>query len=128
MRVILLDIDDTILDFHECAKATILRACEDFGIEFTEKMITYYMEQNAFLWGQYEKGIITREDIFRTRFPMLFKKYGYLIDGIEFEKAFQKYFKTQYKLVDGAVEVVKYLSSKVYISFLFVTSFTFDGK
>ena len=112
MKTILLDIDDTILDFHECAKATILRASEDFCVDFTEEMLSYYMEQNAFLWGQYEKGIITREDIFRTRFPMLFKEYGFNVDGIEFESAFQKYFKTQYKFVDGAVELVKYLSSK----------------
>ena len=112
MKTILLDIDDTILDFQECAKATILRASEDFGVDFTEEMLAYYMEQNAFLWGQYEKGIITREDIFRTRFPMLFKEYGYDVDGLEFENAFQKYFKTQYKFVDGAVELVEYLSSK----------------
>lgn len=112
MKTVLLDIDDTILDFHECAKATIMRASEDFGVIFTEKMLNYYMEQNAFLWGQYEKGIITRDDIFRTRFPLLFKEYGYKIDGLEFENAFQQYFKTQYKFVDGAVEIVEYLNKK----------------
>ena len=112
MRTILLDIDDTILDFHECAKATILRASEDFGVDFTQDMLSFYMEQNAFLWGQYEKGIITREDIFRTRFPLLFKEYGYNVDGLSFEDSFQKYFKTQYKFVDGAVELVEYLASK----------------
>lgn len=112
MKTVLLDIDDTILDFHECAKATIMRSCEDFGIEFTTEMLSYYMEQNAFLWGQYEKGIITREDIFMTRFPLLFKHYGFVVDGLEFENAFQTYFKSQYKFVDGAVETVKYLSEK----------------
>ena len=112
MKTILLDIDDTILDFHECAKATILRASEDFGVDFTQDMLSFYMEQNAFLWGQYEKGIITREDIFRTRFPLLFKEYGYNVDGLSFEDSFQKYFKTQYKFVDGAVELVEYLASK----------------
>ena len=112
MKTILLDIDDTILDFHECAKATILRASEDFCVDFTEEMLTYYMEQNAFLWGQYEKGIISREDIFRTRFPLLFKEYGYDVNGLAFEDAFQKYFKTQYKFVEGAVELVEYLASK----------------
>ena len=112
MRIILLDIDDTILDFQECAKATILRASEDFCVDFTEEMLTYYMEQNAFLWGQYEKGIISREDIFRTRFPLLFKEYGYDVNGLAFEDAFQKYFKTQYKFVEGAVELVEYLASK----------------
>lgn len=112
MKTILLDIDDTILDFHECAKATIIRACEDFNISFTEEMLHYYMKQNAFLWGEYEKGIITREDIFRTRFPNLFKEYGFKIDGIEFESAFQKYFKTQHKFIDGAEEIVEYLGNK----------------
>lgn len=112
MKTILLDIDDTILDFKECAKATISRAGNDFGIKFTDTMMNFYMEQNAFLWGQYEKGIITREDIFRTRFPLLFKEYGFNIDGIAFENSFQKYFKTQYKFVDGAVELVEYLSKK----------------
>lgn len=112
MKTVLLDIDDTILDFHECAKYTILRAAQDFGVNFTSEMLAFYMEQNAFLWGQYEKGIITRDDIFKTRFPMLFKRYGYSVDGIVFENAFQKYFKTQYKFVEGAYECVRYLSSK----------------
>ena len=112
MKIVLLDIDDTIFDFYESAKATILKCCKDFNIEFTDKMIAHYMEQNEFLWGQFEKKVITREDIFRKRFPELFKEYGIDIDGIEFEEAFQKYFKTEYKLIEGAVEIIKYLSEK----------------
>ena len=63
MKIVLLDIDDTIFDFYESAKATILKCCKDFNIEFTDKMIAHYMEQNEFLWGQFEKKVITREDI-----------------------------------------------------------------
>ncbi len=112
MKIVLLDIDDTIFDFYESAKATIIKCCKDYNIEFTDKMIEHYMEQNEFLWQQYEKRIITREDIFRKRFPELFKEYGIEIDGIKFEESFQKYFKTEYKLIEGAVEIIKYLSEK----------------
>lgn len=112
MKTILLDIDDTIFDFHESAKATILKCSNDFGIKFTPEMLSHYMKQNEFLWGQYEKGIITREDIFRVRFPQLFKEYNINIDGIAFEESFQKHFKTEFKLIDGAIEMIKYLSNK----------------
>lgn len=112
MKTVLLDVDDTIIDFHESAKATIIKAGQDFNVKITDDMLAYYMTQNDILWGEYEKGIIEREEIFRLRFPLLFKEYGYCIDGIEFEHLFQEYFKSETILVDGAKEFVEYLYSK----------------
>ncbi len=112
MKTVLLDVDDTIIDFHESAKATIIKAGRDFNIKITDDMLAYYMTQNDILWGEYEKGIIDRDEIFRLRFPLLFKEYGYCIDGIEFERLFQEYFKSETILVDGAKEFVEYLYSK----------------
>ena len=47
MRIILLDIDDTILDFQECAKATILRASEDFGIKYPVMCQSFMQVNNS---------------------------------------------------------------------------------
>ncbi len=117
MKTILLDIDDTIFDFHKCATNSILKSAKDMNIDFTEEMLERYFEQNWFLWGEYEKKIIEREDIFRMRFPLLFEEFNIQADGIAFEDAFQKYFMLECEPVEGAKDFVDYLCSKyeVYI-------------
>lgn len=117
MKTILLDIDDTIFDFHKCAAASILKSAQEFGIDFTNEMLERYFEQNWFLWGEYEKKIIEREDIFRMRFPLLFEEFNINADGIAFEDAFQRYFMLECEPIEGSKEFVDYLCSKydVYI-------------
>ncbi len=117
MKTILLDIDDTIFDFHNCAKDSIIKSSEEFGISFSPKMFDRYFEQNWKLWGDYEKGLIERDDIFNIRFPILFAEFNIKADGIEFENAFQRHFMNTCSIVDGANEFIQYLSNKyeVYI-------------
>ncbi len=112
MKTVLVDIDDTILDFKLCAKDSILNAAREYNVPFTEDMLQYYFNVNQMLWNQYERGIITKLNIFERRFDMLFKTFNIHIDGSEFEEKFQKYFKSAYIFVEGAEDFIKYLSSK----------------
>ena len=112
MKTVLLDVDDTIFDFTLSAKAAIIQAAKEFKIAFTEEMLDYYMNLNELLWEDYENCIIEREDIFNIRFPKLFEHFNIEADGLKFEEAFHKYFKTEYIFIDGAKEMIEYLSKK----------------
>lgn len=112
MKTVLLDIDDTIFDFHCCAVASIKKSAIELNVELSDKMIERYFEQNWELWGEYEKGIIERDDIFKTRFPLLFEEFKIKADGLAFEDAFQKYFMTECEPVIGAKDFVEYLNSR----------------
>ncbi len=112
MKTVLLDVDDTILDFSLSAKAAIIAAAKEFKTAFTEEMFEYYLHLNELLWEDYENGIIDKEHIFKARFQMLFDRFNINADGIEFEKAFQKHFKTEYVFIEGAKEILEYLAGK----------------
>ncbi len=112
MKTVLFDIDDTIFDFTLSAKAAIVKAAGEFKIAFTEEMFNYYLQYNELLWEDYENNIITREDIFKLRFPKLFEHFNVNTDGILFEKHFHKYFKTEYVFIEGAKDIIEYLAPK----------------
>ncbi len=112
IKTVLLDIDDTILDFTKSARAAILRAAKDMQITFTEDMLEYYFQLNVMLWEDYENGEIDKDYIFEQRFPRVFNEFNINADGIAFEDKFKEYFKTECIFVDGAKEILEYLASK----------------
>ena len=112
IKTVLIDIDDTILDFTRSARAAILHSAKDMQIAFTEDMLEHYFQLNVMLWEDYENGEIKREDIFKQRFPRVFAEFNINADGLEFENKFQKYFQYEYVFVDGAKEILEYLAPK----------------
>ncbi len=112
MKTVLLDIDDTILDFTQSAKSAILKTAKDFKIVFTEDMVSYYFRLNDILWEDYENGTITKEGIFNVRFKKVFEEFNINEDGRRFEERFQEYFKTEWVFVEGAKDILEYLSKK----------------
>ena len=112
IKTVLIDIDDTILDFKKSAKAAILCTAKDMRITFTEDMIEHYFQLNEMLWEDYENGEIERDDIFEQRFPRVFDEFNINADGLEFEKRFQEHFKYEYVFIEGAKEILEYLAPK----------------
>lgn len=112
IKAILLDIDNTILDFNKCADKAIKIAFEKFGLEYNENTINVFIEQNDLLWLRIEKGEITRQDLHKIRFNIIFKALGITGDGEKTETEFRNALYNIAETVDGASELVKYLSSK----------------
>lgn len=112
IKAILLDIDNTILDFNKCADKAIKIAFEKFGLEYNENTIKVFIKQNDLLWLKIEKGEITRQDLHKIRFNIIFKALGIEGDGEKTETEFRNALYSIAETVDGANELVKYLSSK----------------
>lgn len=76
IRFVLLDLDDTILDFHRAEAAAVSKTLAQLGVEPTPDVVARYSEVNAAHWQMLERGEITRRQVLIGRFRMLFQELG----------------------------------------------------
>ena len=86
IKVILWDIDATLLDFLAAEKAAIRFCFEKFGLgECTDEMLKRYSVINRRYWEMLEKGEMSKAEILVNRFKEFFASEGIVTDC---EKAF----------------------------------------
>lgn len=113
IKAILIDIDDTLLDFGKCAKHSIAKCFADFGADFHDYMFPVFEEVNSSLWLQLEKGQITKKELYGKRWTLLLNKFGIKnINGNLFEEHFLEHLSESAEKISGAEEILKYLSDK----------------
>lgn len=77
IKVILWDIDATILDFLAAEKAAIRKCFSFFGLgECTDEMLSVYSKINKEYWKRLERGEIAKCEVLEGRFRDFFEKYG----------------------------------------------------
>lgn len=111
-RVVLLDIDDTILDFNKCARISMEKAAVDFNIAWQDEIYTVFCRENPILWQNIEKGILTKDELHRTRWNIIFSKLGIIANGEEFEKRFRYHIESSAEKMEGAEDLLIYLKLK----------------
>ena len=70
IKIILLDVDNTLLDFNKCAEYAMRAACKKMGVEFFGGMTVVFHEINNRLWLGIEKGEITKAQLHRNRWRL----------------------------------------------------------
>jgi len=117
IKAILIDLDNTLLDFDKCAEFAMKTGFEKIGFEYKPDMFHTFTQTNNFLWSQVEKGTLTKSELRKKRWNMIFEKLGKTYDGESFEKEFETLLSQNGETVDGAQEILKYLCEKytVYI-------------
>lgn len=113
IKVVLIDIDNTLLSFTGYVKEAMREGFSLFGLKpYTEAMFPVFKSINDSLWGQLEQGTLTFEELEKCRWDMIFKELEIDFDGMTFEEYFRK--KLYYSAVpeDGAEDLLKYLSRK----------------
>ena len=113
LKVVLIDIDNTLLSFTGYVKEAMRDGFSFFGLKpYTEDMFPVFEKINNSLWGQLEQGTLTFAELEKCRWDLIFKELEIDFDG----KVFEEYFRDRlfYSAVpeDGAVDLLKYLSSK----------------
>ena len=77
IKVILWDIDGTLLNFEEAEKHAIRACFAQFGLgDCTDHMLADYSAINRVYWQKLERGEMSKPDILIGRFATLFEKYG----------------------------------------------------
>lgn len=107
-----LDIDNTLLDFHACAEASLVPAFASQGLAFQKDYLPTFHEVNDALWRQIEDGTLTREGLYAVRFPKLFAALGLSGNGAEAESVFRAALAESAEPVTGAHALLRYLYPK----------------
>lgn len=89
-KTILLDIDETILDFKKAEVVSFESVHKHFNIEYTEEDFLAYKRINASLWKKFEDNLITVREIINTRFNLYIEDRGFNVSGEEFTKYYEE--------------------------------------
>ncbi|MFB7138140.1 YjjG family noncanonical pyrimidine nucleotidase [Gottfriedia sp. NPDC056225] len=108
-KTLLLDVDDTLLDFGAAEKVALQSLFKDQNIPLTSEIKSRYKEINHGLWKAFEEGKISRDDVVNTRFSTLFKEFGIDVDGLMLEQTYQNYLGEGNQLIEGAFELLSNL-------------------
>ncbi len=111
---LLLDADNTLLDFNRAEETAFYAAFSALGLHADAHTYARYHEINDELWRKLERKEVTRERLKILRFELLFAEMG-LEDHGRAEEIGRLYFdllSEQRFVLDGAVEVCRVLSEK----------------
>jgi 2-haloacid dehalogenase len=109
-KILLFDLDDTLLDFTANEMASLTNLFEIHGVTFTDEIFKVYSTVNRKLWDAYENSEIPLDTVLNTRFSETLSILGYTVDGIEWEGEYRKFLSEGYQMMEGALEVCKQLS------------------
>ena len=112
IEFLLLDLDDTILDFHKAERIALSKTFRDFGLEPAEDVLDLYHNINKWHWEQLELGTMTRDQVLVNRFGALFEKVGMTVDPAACAKSYESNLGIGHYFLPGAEEAVKRLSER----------------
>lgn len=118
IKAVFLDVDNTLLDFGKCSRSSIKKAMAEYGREYSEDMYPVFHRRNVALWEALERGEIDLAELYRIRWNIIFAELGIDLDGVAFEDRFCHHLAESSDIVEGAVELCRYLAGKypVYIA------------
>ena len=76
MKYLFLDLDDTLLDFGASEANSLRSTLTSIGITPTDEIVRRYSEINDAQWKLLEQGKLTRLEVKRRRFELLFRWLG----------------------------------------------------
>ncbi len=110
---LLMDADETLLDFCRSEGFALSDTLAKYGIDMTADIQNAYHEINRLLWQQLERGEILRKRLKVQRFEELFEFIGAVgIDAAAFNEQYMQTLGTRGFLLDGALELVQVLSQR----------------
>ncbi len=115
IRLILWDVDNTLLDFHAAERASIRNCFRRFGLgECTDEMLLDYSAINIRCWEKLERGERTRAQILTDRFREFLEKYGKDPSlAEEFDLAYENGLPDTIVFFDGAISTLEALRGRV---------------
>ncbi len=112
-KVILFDVDDTLLSFQGYVKQSMKDGFEHFNLgKFEDWMYPVFTNINDKLWRQIEEGTLAFEELKRIRWSMVLKEIGIDFDGVTFETYFRERLFYSAVLEEGTVEILEYLRGR----------------
>ncbi|MBP0963527.1 MAG: YjjG family noncanonical pyrimidine nucleotidase [Oscillospiraceae bacterium] len=112
-KVILFDVDNTLLSFDQCVKETMKLGFEKFSIgTYEDWMFSVFNRINAELWRSIEQEEIDFEELKQVRWNKIFHCLNFSADGVLFEKYFRDCLFESAIPEKGAMDLLEYLCGK----------------
>jgi len=112
IEYLFIDLDDTILDFHQAERVAISATLRDFGIKPTQEVLSRYHIINKWHWEQLELGAMTRQQVLEGRFRMLFDELGVSANPTAVTAAYAENLSRGHWFLPGAEEALEKLYPK----------------
>ncbi|MCX4355181.1 MAG: YjjG family noncanonical pyrimidine nucleotidase [Oscillospiraceae bacterium] len=115
-RNLLFDLDQTLLDFHASEHIALKTIMEMNSQVFTEALYDFFKQINKKLWLEFEKRIISKAELFETRFKSLFEECGCNTNGMDLMKINSDFIDCMSQngvLMDGALNFLKKVMDSV---------------
>lgn len=111
--IVLLDADDTLLDFAKSEKEAIVSTLKEYSVPVTDEIVDRYVQINKHCWKLLEDGKITRVYLDRLRFDMLFEEFGIMgKDTVAAGACYRAHLTERGYVIKGAVEFLDNISKK----------------
>ncbi len=109
-QFVLLDLDDTIFDFHKAEHIALTKTLETLGLTPDPVVLSRYSEINIAQWQLLEQGKLTREQVKERRYELLFQEFNVDVSPVLAARTYEKNLSVGHFFVDGAQEVLQTLS------------------
>ncbi len=114
-KALLIDNDETLMDFHTAEGNAIAQVNALLGIGDPQAR-ERYSAINAQCWRDYEKGLITQDEVKLRRFREYLQWYGLDAKPEEITERYADALSQQCILLDGALDVLKAISAQMPIA------------
>lgn len=108
--VVLLDLDNTILDFNRAEHRALSRALTSQGLPFSDEIAALYHRINIRHWEMLEDGILTRAEVLVKRYEALFHELGLQADAGRTQELYESYLAEGHWFIPGAEELLRSLA------------------
>ena len=112
VEYILLDLDDTILDFKWAENQALTGTLAAFGIDPTEEVCRRYSQINLEYWRALERKEVTREQLKVERFRQLLQELGREADPAAMGELYLQRLGQGHRFLPGAWETLQILAEK----------------
>lgn len=109
LKTILLDLDDTLLDFHTAEAIALKKTLKQLDLEPSEAIITRYSAINAAHWRLLETGKLTRPEVLTGRFRVLFSELGIERSASQAQEIYERLLAIGHYFIPGAPELLEAL-------------------
>jgi len=104
--IVLLDLDNTLLDFDKAEGIALSRTLRHFGLEPTAEILVRYNAINKRHWELLEEGKLTRPQVLVGRYEQLFEEFGMELDGALAAKTYENFLSEGHHFMPGAEKLL----------------------
>ncbi len=112
---LLIDLDDTILDFRAAEANAIRLTLGELGVQNDEETIRLYSRINDEEWKRLERGETTRERLVVHRFERLYETIGASADAAQTKRIYERRLGDGHDYLPGAREALELLAPRYHL-------------